>query len=398
MRVLVVAPVFPLRATSGLTIRLRGLLRALVKSHEVTLLCFYREEADLDALTAVNQFCHKIVPVPIQTCSRYQSAPSSRMGTLWHAFFERQPSMVKEWRSTAMEREIEKILSERYDAVWISRLWLTSIMPKISAKTVVDLDDMESVKLRRKLGTMPWKLIRVLGYLETLKLASAERQLVERCSAVVVTSEKDRQALGSDNVFVLPNTVVVPNTVHGVPEKEHDDDLVFFGLMSYSPNADAVEYFSASIWPQIKRARPTARLWIVGANPPPSVSHLHDGTSVIVTGYVDDLAALLAECGVVIAPLRIGGGTRIKILDAMAARKAVVSTSIGCEGLDVRHGEHLLVADSPGEFAQSCLGLMADRERREVLGSAARRLVEERYRWELLPMIVDRILEAVTSR
>jgi glycosyltransferase involved in cell wall biosynthesis len=215
---------------------------------------------------------------------------------------------------------------------------------------------------------------------------------------VVVTSEKDRQALGSDNVFVLPNTVVVPNKVAGPREKEQDDDLVFFGLLSYRPNTDAVEYFCAAIWPQLKRARPTARLWIAGANPPPSIQQLHDGTSVMVTGYVDDLAALLARCAVVVTPLRIGGGTRIKILDAMAAGKAVVSTTIGCEGLDVLHGEHLLIADRPADFSRSCLGLMADRGRREALGSAARRLVEERYRWELAPTIVDRILQAVTSR
>jgi glycosyltransferase involved in cell wall biosynthesis len=115
----------------------------------------------------------------------------------------------------------------------------------------------------------------------------------------------------------------------------------------------------------------------------------------MVTGYVEDLRSLLMACGVVVVPLRNGGGTRIKVLEAMAMSKAVVSTSVGCEGLDVVHGKHLLVADQPEEFSRHCLALMADRPGRIRLGQNARQLVEEKYRLEVLPDIVDRILDKV---
>lgn len=296
-----------------------------------------------------------------------------------------------------MEEALRALLLERYDVVWISRLWLGGMVSEIAVPTVLDLDDLESEKQRRTLRTMPWKLSRVVGYAEVLKLAGFEHQAVTRFGAVVVTSKKDREALQAGNVFVLPNTIALPTTPMIRDDRENDDDLIFFGLMRYRPNIDGVDYFCSSIWPRIKSVRPAARLWIVGAHPTPSVLQYHDGKSIIVTGYVEDLRSMLGRCSVVIVPLRIGGGTRIKILEAMAAGKAVVSTEIGCEGLDVQHRKHLLIADQPEEFSRCCLDLMADRVQREVLGKNGRRLIEERYRWELVPDMVNRILDAVRS-
>jgi glycosyltransferase involved in cell wall biosynthesis len=397
MKVLLVSPVFPYPLNSGLKIRTYGILKALARKHEVSLLCFYRKEEQLQQLEALRSVCRKVVTVPIKSCSRYQGPRPSRLGKLWRALSEKEPRMIRDWRSSEMEARLGELLAEGYDAVWIARIWLTAMFDDLPVKTVLDIDDLESEKLLRQLSTMPWKLMRALGYIEYWKLVRSQRQAAERHAAVVVTSDKDRMKFAKNNVFVLPNTVTIPESGTETHEKEKPDDVVFFGLMAYRPNVDAVRYFCDRIWPEIKAARPGARLWIVGPDPAPAVRNLHDGKSVLVTGYVENLHALLAACGVVVVPLRIGGGTRIKILEAMALGKPVVSTTVGCEGLDVVDGEHLLVADRPDLFAGRCLELMADSEKRRHLGRTGRRLVEEKYRWEVLPGIVGRIVESVAG-
>lgn len=396
MKVLMVSPVLPFPLDGGLKMRVFGILRALAQKHDVDLLCFYREEGDLERAEPVRRLCLNLIGVPLHSCLRYHEAPASRLKTVLRAVSSQEPRLIRQWRSPAMEKELIRLALEKHDLVWISRLWMTEMAEGYPAKKVLDLDDLESIKLRRMLATLPWKLARVLGYVEALKLVKSERKALEKHDAVVVASEKDRRTLGAENVFVLPNTVLLSSDpVTASASKERSGDLIFFGQMDYAPNVDAVDYLCGRIWPLIKAARPDARLWLVGPKPAFSVQRHNDGKSVFVTGYVDDLLSLIASCAVAVAPLRIGGGTRIKILQAMAMAKPVVTTTIGCEGLEVAHGEHLLIADRPDEFARSCVALMSDAGKRTRLGERAQRLVEEKYRWELLPEIVDRIVERV---
>jgi glycosyltransferase involved in cell wall biosynthesis len=144
-------------------------------------------------------------------------------------------------------------------------------------------------------------------------------------------------------------------------------------------------YFLNEIWPRIVQNTPDVRFFAVGQDPPKELVALAaKDPRVIVTGYVNDIRPFVRQAAVYVVPLRVGGGTRLKVLDAMAMGKALVSTSIGCEGIDVRHGEHLIVADTPETFAQSVSTLLDDRTKRRTLGGAARTLVEQRYAWRVV--------------
>jgi glycosyltransferase involved in cell wall biosynthesis len=162
--------------------------------------------------------------------------------------------------------------------------------------------------------------------------------------------------------------------------------------MLYDPNIDAMQFFVREVFPLIRREVPETRLLVVGRDPVPEVVKLHDGRSVIVTGEVPDVALYYRQAAIVVAPIRFGGGTRIKILEAMAHSKAVVATTAGAEGLDVECGRHLLIADSPSEFAQACLKLIRNPLLRQKLGEQGWKLVHDNYQWTSIERRVQQVV------
>jgi len=182
-------------------------------------------------------------------------------------------------------------------------------------------------------------------------------------------------------VKVIPNAVC-PAAL--LSESSGTNTLLFVGTMSYPPNADAVRFFCKQIFPLIRQRVPDVKLCVVGLEPPPEVRALEALGNIVVTGEVEDLTEYYRQAQVVIVPMRAGAGTRLKILEAMALGRPVVSTSVGCEGLAVRHGEHLMVADQPADFAGQVIELLANHEQRRRLCQRARRLVEQHHDWNVI--------------
>ncbi|MFN3337616.1 MAG: glycosyltransferase, partial [Thermomicrobium sp.] len=166
------------------------------------------------------------------------------------------------------------------------------------------------------------------------------------------------------------------------PELAEPDHVLFVGSFRYWPNVDGIRWFTEQVWPRIVRCRPAARLSLVGFDPPAEVRRLGKLPGVVVVGTVPDVRPWLARASVVVVPLRAGSGTRLKLLEALAVGKAVVSTRLGAEGVECEHGRHLLLADEPQEFAECVLSLLASPEQRLALGRAGRRLIMEEYAWE----------------
>jgi polysaccharide biosynthesis protein PslH len=231
---------------------------------------------------------------------------------------------------------------------------------------------------------------RRLQDLDRRRYASAERAAWRAARACLVTSEREAPVLresGAREVLVVPNGVDVggiaprPGQPAGPSRQAAGPPrLLFVGLMGYGPNADAVRWAVREILPRIRRERPDVTLRVVGGEVPPDVQGLR-GPGVEIAGRVDDVGRELADAAVVVVPLRAGGGTRLKILEAMAAARPIVTTRIGCEGINVRDGTHLLVRDDAGSFAEAVLRLLRDPDRAEALGACGRELAERRYAW-----------------
>jgi glycosyltransferase involved in cell wall biosynthesis len=206
--------------------------------------------------------------------------------------------------------------------------------------------------------------------------------LRRRADLLVVCSELDRHRIGGDAV-VLPNGYDAPEPLP--PRRRHDRTPVLglVGGLDYPPNADAAGFAAREVLPRIRAVRPDAELWLIGHVPSSgAAARLADLPGVRLLGRVDDVSATLADVDVAVAPIRFGGGTRIKILEAFAHRVPVVATTVGCEGLRVRDGESLLVADDAAAFAAACLRLLADRRLGDRLTAEAAAVQAARYRWD----------------
>jgi glycosyltransferase involved in cell wall biosynthesis len=215
----------------------------------------------------------------------------------------------------------------------------------------------------------------------------------------VTVSEVDRRLLLTTNprlrVDVIPNGVDT-KIYQPLPEGDSTPALVFVGNMDYRPNVDAMMYFCSQVLPRVRCALPDVQMWIVGINPRAEVRHL-EGEGVHVTGRVDDVRPYYARSTACVVPLRAGGGTRLKILEAMAFGRPVVSTTIGCEGLDVVDGEHLFIADSADEFAEQTVRLLLDEALRRRVATEARRLAETCYDWDVVVTELEHVYREVAE-
>lgn len=222
--------------------------------------------------------------------------------------------------------------------------------------------------------------------LQAAKLASAERSFCASFEVNTVVSEQDRQLLQEispqGHYHVVENGV---DTQHFAPATSEAEthSVIFTGLLGWGPNVSAMNFLVERVWGEVKNKFADARLYLAGKNPPENVRRWPErDSSITVVANPEDMRPWLARAAVAVCPILEGGGTRLKILDAMAMGKAVVSTTIGCEGLRVTHGENILVADTPRDFAARLIGLFENEELRRQMGAAGRALVEREYCWE----------------
>lgn len=353
----------PDQSDQGDRIRLMHFVRELSKRHEITLVHFGQNPSN-----AV-----KAVAVPRMSLS----------GKLLKILFSLHlPVAVAIRRADHMKRILASLLEKvDYDLFFIYQARMGSYYSSFTGPVIVDLTDAISLYYSRMAGFCRWPLW-LLYRFEQIKMLCFERRLLKSGVTCLVASEADasylRGIVPGAKLTVVPNSV---DTKYFAPVKENDEnfDLVFVGNMAYPPNRDGVVYFYQQVLPAILRSYPEARLVVVGKNPPADIHALRENRAVEVTGYVSDVRPYLEKAAVVICPVRFGAGTRIKILEAMATGLAVVSTTIGCEGLDVVADEDIIIADEPGEMAAAIVDLLKDREKARRIGLKAVETVRRKY-------------------
>ncbi len=242
-------------------------------------------------------------------------------------------------------------------------------------------------------------IVKIRALLHSLAMRWWEPRYAERFDHCVAVSEADQNLLKEMNprlqLDVIPNGVDT-QLYQLLPRESTPPALLFIGKMSYSANVDAIIYFCQEILPIIRRTISDISVWVVGSNPTPAVKQL-EGDGVRVTGFVDEIEPYYKKSSVCIVPLRAGGGSRLKIAEAMSLGRPVVSTSIGCEGIEVEDGKHLLIADNPEQFAEQTVRLLQDKDLYNHIVHNARELVVNHYDWDALTaqmmQIYDNLLE-----
>jgi sugar transferase (PEP-CTERM/EpsH1 system associated) len=296
------------------------------------------------------------------------------------------PFSVLNYRDADFKRAVADLCSSQsYDAVLVEDIVMAQYaLPNRTAARFLDMHNVESHLLERYADAETRVLRKLYAGWTARKLKRYEVRTGSGFDAVFVCSQVDGDRLRSAGfrkpVHLVPNGID-PEFFRPSDGVEQDGSLVFVGSMDYHANISGVLHYASDILPRIREVRPGVRTYVVGKNPPPEIRALASGT-LVVTGTVPDVRPFVDRASVVVVPLVVGGGTRLKILEAMAMGKAVVSTRVGCEGIEVEEGRNIELADDPQEFSDRVVGLLDDPDRAREMGKEARISVLETYTWE----------------
>jgi len=382
MEILVVAPYPPYPPRFGGATRVFHLVRMLAREHRVTVLCL-ASAAERVALAPLGEICAAV------HCVDYPPGATRKRLYQLRSLVGRPYSYYSNY-SPAMDAALAALLArQRFDLVQFEfgdAAPYYAMPPGVIR--VLDEHNVEYALLERTWRQTGAPLRRLYYRLEAAKLRREELAVARRVDAILTTSAVDRDTLAAAvpgvPIEVVPNGVDTDYFTPGAPSEAVDPTAVLFtGAIDYHPNTDGVLYYGAEVLPRVRAAAPEAVFTVVGKDPPASVRALA-GERVVVTGAVPDVRPWMRRAAVFVVPLRVGGGTRLKILEAMASGRAVVSTSLGCEGIETTPGEDILVADTPAAFADAVVRCLRDPALRARLGARGRALVERRYRWEVI--------------
>lgn len=408
MRILFLTPQLPYPPQKGTALRNWGLIAGLSLRHHVSLFSFLSPGQDPQPAPPLTAACARVetVPQPTRTLSR----------RLRDLALTRQPDMALRLASQAYAHRLADWLArESFDVVHIEGIELAPYLDIIAAArpqilVVFDDHNCEYLLQQRVFLTDLRVPARWPGaaysFVQWRRLRRYEAQVCRRAGRVLAVSDADAAALqklvpGLD-VTVIPNgidtqvyTPALPHSHTPTPPYPHTPTLVFTGTMDFRPNVDAVLWFAREVLPRVRAEVPEVHFFVVGQRPHRRLDVLRGNPAVTLTGWVEDTRPYIAQAAVYVAPLRMGGGTRLKLLEAMAMGQAVVSTRLGAEGYPVADGRELLLANTPADFAATVVALLRAPERRIELGRTARAFVEQRYDWRVIVPRVEAVYEAV---
>jgi len=395
MRILWVKADKLLPVENGGNIRTYHILRYLAEHHELTFYSYYGGAADKNYERELQQH----LPGSVALCTGKSELSGISRGLDYLAHLNSQPPYaVSRFASFQVQDKLRFWFRERrFDVAVCDFLDAAVNFPgRLNIPCVLFQHNVESEIWRRHAATAGNPLKKLMYDMEFRKMLRYEQVEVRKFHHVVAVSEGDRtlmtQWVDDDRVTVVPTGVDLAQYRPDPSAPDPSPIVTFVGAMDWEPNVDGVEYFASEMWPAIQAEVPEAKLRIVGRNPDRRVKKWAS-ESIEITGRVPSVVEYLQQSSVVIVPLRIGGGTRLKIYEAMATAKAVVSTTVGAEGLDVQHGRDIMLADDAASFAQAVIMLLRDRELRRRYQKAAAETAA-RYDW---PSIGERFSEVLQS-
>jgi sugar transferase (PEP-CTERM/EpsH1 system associated) len=382
----------------GGRIRTFGMLRELRRDHHVTYLTLDDGKSAPDAVKRAAEYCHELVRVPF-VAPRKKSIRFA-LAMLRNQFSDR-PYVGTRYRSTAQEKAVrEQVRRGRHDVLVCDFLSPSVNIPDdIDIPKVLFQHNVEAAIWERRALVARNAAVRLFMRQQAGRMRYWERRECSRFDHVVAVSDADRDTMrewyGVQHVSSVPTGVDVEYfTPRG--EARRSNEIVFTGSMDWMPNADGIVWFCDEVLPLIRKAVPEAELTIVGRNPVKRLVALaNEVQGVTVTGRVPDVRPYLERAAVLIVPLRVGGGTRIKIFEGMAMGRPTVSTGIGAEGLPVRDGEEIIIADDATRFADAVARLLSDKVLADSIGGNAAKRVRSEFGWDVAADRFARICASV---
>jgi glycosyltransferase involved in cell wall biosynthesis len=369
-------------STHGIFKRMRLLLDACAEIADLQALFFVQPTLSITQDLAdayAHEFArHWNLPVTVRLC---HLLPAARLDRILNANLLRGPFGYRT-RGSKQVSALSELIAAGPSAIVLHRLNAASTIlrvPRPDVPVFFDMDDVEHLAFIRSIRQPPMWRSKPLLYLQVPAIIALEKRVAARADATFVCSAYDVRHLSS--TWRMRRVVAVPNAVEIPPSSQDPETLTvgFVGALRYPPNAVAVDYLVEKVWPHIRAALPNATLVIAGSGAERTRSYHHDVEGVQFRGYVADIAAFYAECALVCCPIWSGGGTRLKIVEAAAFGRAVVSTAFGAQGLSFRDGVDILLRDDPASIAKACIRLLTDPAARQRIARAARQKAVRLY-------------------
>ncbi|MFC1510690.1 glycosyltransferase family 4 protein [Candidatus Omnitrophota bacterium] len=405
MKVLFIAPRMPLPADTGGKIRTFNIIKQLAKNNDVTLACFSFNDGDHFFLKDFKALNIKVKLVSKKENNFFQKC--------WYVFMNILPYSAAKYYCPLMFKAIEGLLvDEPFDLIHVDHVHMAHYVS--SFKGIPCLVDQHNVEYRilERCASVERMIIKKIIYkAQAKKMKRYESKMLRYFSAASAVSKDDAQILvelldAAIPIHVLPNGVdtgyfkwPIIEQINGDADSLIEENaVVFTGSMDWLPNDDSALYFCKKILPLIWCLDNKVKFYIVGKNPSHQlIEYAKKDKRIELTGRVDDVRVYVAKSKVFVVPLRIGGGTRLKILESLSMKKPVVSTTIGAEGIDYTQDENIVLADIPEIFAEKVFSLLKDEARRRLLGEAGRKLVKEKYDWSIVGEKLESIYQGIKN-
>jgi len=369
---------YPWPLNDGWKIRTFNLIKWMSLQGYVVDIVSYTNNDDELSPDELCKYCRKIFY--IKRKNKYE------LSDLMRGLFFRTPFSIINYYSNEMLNKILDIVDNNsYDLIQVEDIVMDKcISNQINLPKILDMHNVESELMKRYSDNEHNILKKLYARLTASKLSKYEKSAIDSYNCLFVCSENDRKILLRNNtkfnIEIIPNGVDIAHYSYNKAEEEEENTLLFVGAMDYHANISGIIHFIRNIFPSIKERNQSVKLRVVGKNPPKKLSDLAD-ESIEIIGAVNDVRPYLYKATVVIVPLLVGGGTRLKILEAMATKKAIVSTSVGCEGIPAINGETISIADTKEEFIDAIMNYLNNKTLRNATGSRAYNFVSDNFDW-----------------
>lgn len=392
MKILHLVPYIPTPPNFGGALRIYHILNHLHDNHEVTVAGF-GTTGDMDQFVETfPELKHKTHLLSRPWRNRFRRFIQFYSLLTDHSFWYNQVS------SNTLQDRVNRLISRHdFDLIQAEFPTMARFIPDCDAVKVLDAHNVEYDNFRRMARMASSDLKQLFYQREYEKFYEEEIEICNRQDAIFTTSGRDKEMLDNDTPgipkYVIPNGVDM-SYFRPSDQKPEPYSLVFTGMMGYVPNYEGMVFFLDEILPLIREVIPEIKVYIVGKNPPDAFQKRED-ENVVVTGFVEDVRPFVWRSSVFIVPLNMGGGTRLKVLEALAMKKPVVTTGIGCEGIDVEDGVSAMIDDNPQAFANSVIRLLREQALREKVCENGYELVREKYRWEVIGSKIEEAFESI---
>jgi len=384
-------PYLPYPLYSGGQIRSYNLLKNLAKSHEITLFSFIRKDEEQQYLGKLLKFCRRV--------EVFKRRPAWSLTNIVLSGVSPFPFLVAIYYSRTIQKRIAEELScKRYDLIHAETFYVMPNIPQTLVPKLLVEQTIEYVVYQHFVENFKLFALKPLLYFDVAKIKFWEKHFWKSADRVIAMSDADKRVMDKEasglHVDIVPNGVDTEVFSQIKPSGRPFPTVLFVGNFRWLQNREAVFLLVKEIWPKIKAQKPNAHLWIVGRNPTTAIKELAQA-DIRVDEMVEDIRQAYNKADLLLAPLLGGGGTRFKILEAMASGLPVVTTPVGIEGIAAKDEQDVLIAQSPAELAQASVNLLQNKNLAQKISQAAKQLVYQKYDWKDIAQSLDRIYQEV---